>query len=57
MRAKFYHAVSEANLRRIIRVDLKSDLFAYQIDEHALALARAMDGKLLLVTNVTDLAP
>jgi transposase len=57
VRAKFYHAVSEANLRRIIRVDLKSDLFAYQIDEHALALARAMDGKLLLVTNVTDLAP
>jgi len=38
-------------------VDLKSELFTYQIDEEALALARAMDGKLLLVTNVADLAP
>jgi len=57
VRARFYHAVSEANLRRIIRVDLKSELFTYQIDEEALALARAMDGKLLLVTNVADLAP
>lgn len=56
-RARFYHAVSEAHLRRIIRVDLKSELFTYQIDERALALARAMDGKLLLVTNVPDLAP
>jgi transposase len=49
--------VAEAHLRRIIRVDLKSELFSYQIDEQALALARAMDGKLLLVTNVQDLSP
>lgn len=56
-RAKFYHAVSEARLRKIIKVDLKSELFNYEIDENALALARAMDGKLLLVTNVTDLQP
>ncbi len=56
-RARFYHAVCEAHLRRIIRVDLKSELFTYQIDEQALALARAIDGKLLLVTNVPDLAP
>lgn len=46
-----------AHLRRIIRVDLKSELFTYQIDEPALALARAMDGKLLLVTNVPVLSP
>lgn len=56
VRARFYHAVSEAHLRRIIRVDLKSELFTYNIDEQALALARAMDGKLLLVTNVSDLS-
>lgn len=56
-RARFYHAVCEAHLRRIIRVDLKSELFTYQIDEQALALARAMDGKLLLITNVPDLTP
>ncbi len=45
-----------AHLRRIIRVDLKSELFTYDIDPKALALARAMDGKLLLVTNVKDLS-
>jgi transposase len=56
VRARFYHAVSEAHLRRIIKVNLKSELFTYDIDEKALALARAMDGKLLLVTNVKDLS-
>jgi len=56
-RARFYHEVCEAHLRRIIRVDLKSALFAYHIDEHALTHARMMDGKLLLVTNTADLKP
>jgi len=56
-KARFYHAVKEAHLAHIIRVDLKSELFAYQIDEEALALAQLMDGKLLLVTNVSDLSP
>ena len=55
-KARFYRAVAEAHLSRIIRVDLKSDLFAYDIDESAQALAEMMDGKLLLVTNTTDLA-
>lgn len=54
-KARFYRAVAEAHLSRIIRVDLKSDLFAYDIDEPAQALAEMMDGKLLLVTNATDL--
>jgi transposase len=40
-----------------VRVDLKSELFAYGIDERALQHARLMDGKLLLVTNTPDLAP
>ena len=57
VRARFYHEVCEQRLRRIIRVDLKSELFTYDIDDKALALARAMDGKLLLVTNVKDLVP
>jgi transposase len=57
VRARFYHAVAEAHLRRIIRVDLKSEPLSYQIDEQALALARAMDGKLLLVNNVQNLSP
>lgn len=56
-RARFYHEVCEAHLARIVRVDLKSELFTYTIDERALAHARLMDGKLLLVTNAADLAP
>jgi transposase len=38
-------------------VDLKDELFAYQINEDALALAQFIDGKLLLVANVSDLTP
>ncbi|WP_024302920.1 IS1634 family transposase [Pseudogulbenkiania sp. MAI-1] len=56
-RARFYHEVCEAHLARIVRVDLKSELFSYSIDEQALAHARLMDGKLLLVTNAADLTP
>ena len=56
-KARFFHEVCDAHLARIIKVDLKSDLFTYEIDEAALARAQAMDGKLLLVTNVQDLTP
>ena len=56
-RARFYHEVVESHLARIVRVDLKSESFSYAIDERALAHARLMDGKLLLVTNAVDLAP
>lgn len=51
-KARFFHKVSDAHLARIFKVDLKSELFTYVIDEVALARAQAMDGKLLLVTNV-----
>jgi len=56
-KARLYHAVKDAHLANIIRVDLKSELFAYEIDHEALALAELMDGKLLLVTNTPDLSP
>ena len=56
-RARFYHEVCESHLARIVRVDLKSESFTYTIDERALAHARLMDGKLLLVTNAADLRP
>jgi transposase len=55
--ARLHGAVKEAHLSRIVKVDLKSDLFTYTIDEPALAQAELMDGKLLLVTNVADLKP
>ena len=54
-KARFFHAVSEAHLSQIIKVDLKTDLFSYDIDERARELAQMMDGKLLLVTNASDL--
>ena len=47
----------ESRLARIVRVDLKSESFTYAVDERALAHARLMDGKLLLVTNASDLTP
>ncbi|NMG14251.1 IS1634 family transposase [Aromatoleum bremense] len=56
-KARFYHAVCEAHLSKIIRVDLKAELFCYEIDETARGLAKLMDGKLLLVTNAQELAP
>jgi transposase len=56
-KARFFHEVSDAHLARIIQVDLKSDLFAYEIDDAALARAQLMDGKLMLITNVRDMTP
>jgi len=56
-KARLYHAVKDAHLAHIVRVDLKNELFAYDIDHNALALAELMDGKLLLVTNTPDLSP
>jgi transposase len=56
-KARLYHEVCEAHLARIVKVDLKSELFSYSIDEQAKARAQMMDGKLLLVSNVADLTP
>jgi transposase len=55
-KARFYHAVSEAHLSRIIKVDLAEELFSYHIDDKAKRLAEMMDGKLLLVTNAEGLS-
>lgn len=55
-KARFYHAVSEAHLSRIIKVDLAEELFSYHIDDKAKCLAEMMDGKLLLVTNAEGLS-
>ena len=56
-KARLYHEVCEARLAKIVKVDLKGELFSYSIDEVAKAQAELMDGKLLLVTNVPDLTP
>ena len=56
-KARLYHAVAEAQLSRIIKVDLDSDILSYEIDKPARDLAEMMDGKLLLVSNAADLTP
>jgi transposase len=55
-KAWLFRAVSEAHLGSIIKVDLQSDLFTWSIDDRAMARAELNDGKLLLVTNVPELA-
>ena len=56
-KARLYHEVCEAHLAKIVKVDLKGELFSYCINEAAKAQAELMDGKLLLVTNVPELTP
>ena len=56
-KARFYHEVKDAHLAKIVKINLKSDLFSYTIDAAALKQAELMDGKLMLVTNVADLTP
>lgn len=51
-KARFFHAVSDAKLSKIIKVDLKSELFSYKIDDKALKQAELADGKLCLLTNI-----
>jgi transposase len=55
--ARFYKAVSDARLAHILKVDLASDVFCYDVDERALNRARMLDGKLILVTNMADHGP
>ncbi len=54
-KARFYHAVKDAHLAHVIKVDLKAELFSYAIDEDKKRYLELLDGKLLLVTN-TDAA-
>ena len=56
-KAWLYREVIEARLGSIVKVDLQSEAFTFDIDERALQRARLNDGKLLLVTNVADLKP
>ena len=55
-KARFFHEVCEARVANIIRVDLKSELFTYDIDQAAQQRTEVMDGKLLLVSNLPDLS-
>jgi transposase len=50
-KARFYHAVKDAHMAHVIKVDLKAELFNYSIDEDKKRYLELLDGKLLLVTN------
>lgn len=55
--ARFYNAVMEHRLSKILKIDLSSELFTYEVDAAALEKERMLDGKLLLITNVVDITP
>ena len=55
-KARCYHAVKDAHLAHVIKVDLKAELFSYTIDADRKRYLELLDGKLLLVTN-TDAPP
>jgi transposase len=50
-KARLYHEVKDASLAHLIKVDLKSDLFQFTLDEAKQQYLERLDGKLLLVTN------
>jgi len=50
-KARFYHAVKDANLAHVIKVDLQAEAFSFTIDEGRQRYLELLDGKLLLVTN------
>ena len=50
-KARFFHAVKEAQLAHLIKVDMHSQAFSFSIDEERQRYLELLDGKLLLVTN------
>ena len=56
-KARLYHEVLEARLGHIVKVDLRHDQLSWSVNEARLTQAELLDGKLLLLTNVADLAP
>lgn len=51
---RFSRAIVEAELSRFIKADFQADLFSYETDEKAIQKAEALDGTLVLLTNVED---
>ncbi len=50
-KARLYHAVKEANVANLIKVDLKHEEFSFTVDEERQRYLELLDGKLMLVTN------
>ncbi|MCC6009363.1 MAG: IS1634 family transposase [Rhodobacteraceae bacterium] len=54
---RFHKALVEKQMTRFIKPDLGSPSFTYCVDEEALEQAERLDGKLLLVTSLSDMTP
>lgn len=54
---RFHKALVEKQMTRFIKPDLGSPSFTYSVDEEALEQAERLDGKLLLVTSLSDMTP
>lgn len=54
---RFHKALLEKQMTRFIKPDLGSPSFTYCVDEEALEQAERLDGKLLLVTGLSDMTP
>ncbi len=54
---RFHKALLEKQMTRFIKPDLGSPSFTYSVDEEALEQAERLDGKLLLVTSLSDMTP
>ena len=52
--SRFARAVAEAELTRFVQADYQADRFSYHLDEEAITWAERFDGKLVLLTNVSD---
>lgn len=50
-KARMFHAVKDANVANLIKVDLKHEEFSFTVDEERQRYLELLDGKLLLVTN------
>lgn len=53
---RFTRAVWEAQFTRFIQAELEAERFCFTVDEAAIERAERLDGKLVLLTNVRDLA-
>ena len=55
--SRFVRAVSDAELSRFVKADFEAERFSWTVDEGAIAQAALFDGKLVLLTNVPEIAP
>jgi transposase len=53
-KARMYHVIKEARLGHLIKVNLKEELFSFDVDEERQQELERLDGKLIVVTNTDD---